>query len=168
MRTLYHLSVWLHVLGASLWLGGMLFLVLVMLPVTRQGEWRQMAASLVRRTGIRFRDVSWVAFAFLLLSGIFNLAYRGYTWADLFSGRLWQGGFGHTLAWKLSLFAAVLLTSALHDFVVGPRATRLWQEEPGGSSARTWRRAAAWMGRLNLLLGVLIVFLAVAMVRGGI
>jgi hypothetical protein len=33
--------------------------------------------------------------------------------------------------------------------------------------ARRWRRAASWMGRLNLLLALAVLAIAVALVRGG-
>lgn len=168
MHMLYLLSVWLHILTAMLWLGGMLFLVLVLLPIVRQPEYRQVAGELFHRAGVRFRWIGWVGFGLLILTGSFNLVYRGITWSTLGTALFWQGPFGSTLAWKLSLVTIVILASAYHDFYVGPRATTAWQADPTSTQARSLRKQASWFGRINLLLALMIVLLAVALVRGGL
>lgn len=168
MRTLYILSVWLHILAAMIWLGGMLFLVLVLVPVLRRQEYRGVAGGLIHWTGVRFRWVGWVCLGLLLASGILNLGFRGFTWQDLWTGRLWQGPFGRALGIKLLLVAVVFLLSVLHDFVIGPRATTLWQRDPEAIETRRLRRTASSIGRLNLVLGLIIVLLGVFLVRGGL
>lgn len=168
MQTLYILSVWLHILAAIIWLGGMLFLVLVLVPVLRRQEYRGVAGSLIHWTGVRFRWVGWVCLALLLASGMLNLGFRGFTWQDLWTGRLWQGPFGRALGVKLLLVALILLLSVLHDFVIGPRATASWQRAPEAVETRRLRRTASWIGRLNLVLGLIVVLLGVLLVRGGL
>ena len=167
MRIFYLLSVWLHILAAVIWIGGMVFLALVLIPVTRQPEYRDVAVSFIRRTGVRFRWVGWGCLGLLLLSGTFNLAYRGFGWADLGSGRVFQGPFGRILEVKLVLVAVILLASAWHDFVIGPRATALWQVNPASPKAGRARRQASWLGRINLLLALIVVALGMVLVRGG-
>ncbi len=168
MMALYLLSVWLHLLAAIIWIGGTIFIVLVLVPATRQPEYRPVASGLIQWTGRRFRLIGWICLGLLILSGVFNLAYRGFGWEDLWSGRLWQGPFGRTLGIKLLLVAVILLLSALHDFVVGPRATALWQANPGLAQALQRRRQATWIGRINLLLTLIVVGLGVMLVRGGL
>ncbi|MDR5694028.1 MAG: DUF4149 domain-containing protein [Armatimonadota bacterium] len=166
MRALYLLSVWLHILAAATWIGGMIFVAAVLIPVTRRSEYRAVAPSLVHWTGVRFRLVGWHALGLLLLSGVFNLAYRGFRWSDLWTGRLWGSSFGQVLGVKLVLVALILLVSALHDFVIGPRATVLWQANPGSHEAVRLRRQAGWLGRINLLLALVVAALGVMLVRG--
>lgn len=166
MKALYLLAVWLHILAAATWLGGILFLVFVLVPVTRQPAFRAGAGALIEATGRRFRWVGWMALGLLAASGVVQLAYRGFAWADVWSGRLWQGPFGQMLGLKLLLVAGILLLSALHDFGVGPRATTAWQAKPGSPEARRLRRQAAWIARINLLLGLSAVALGVMLVRG--
>ncbi len=166
MSIVYLISVWLHLLAMAVWIGGMIFLVLVLVPVVRLPEARGVAGLLVHQVGTRYRTVGWVCLALLVLSGIVNLSYRGYGWADLFDGRLWQGPFGHILGGKLLLVAIVLVLSAIHDFRVGPRATALLREKPGSPEALRARRQASWFGRVNLLLALAIVLLGVMLVRG--
>jgi copper resistance protein D len=166
MKLLYLASIWLHLLAAAVWLGGMLFLAFIVVPALRRPSIQAVAAPLIQWTGERFRWIGWVCFGLLLGSGIFNLAYRGIGWSDVWSGRLWQGPFGEALAIKLLLVAVVLLISAAHDFYLGPRATAVWQANPASARATRWRRQASWMGRLNLVLGLVIVFFATMLVRG--
>jgi len=166
MRALYLLSVWLHILAAAVWIGGMVFLVLVLVPVIRRPEYRGVAAPLIHWTGVRFLWVGWTCLILLAASGTFALAYRGFGWTDLWSGRVFQGPFGQTLGVKLSLVAMILLLSALHDFLVGPRATALWQANPASPEATRLRRQAGWIGRLNLLLALIVMALGVMLGRG--
>jgi len=166
MRALYLLSVWLHILAAATWIGGMIFVAVVLIPVTRRPEVHSVASSLVHWTGVRFRLVGWICLGLLILSGVFNLAGRGFRWADLWTGRVWTSSFGQTLGIKLILVALILLASALHDFVIGPRATALWQENPASQEALRLRRRAGWLGRINLLLALGVTALGVMLVRG--
>ena len=100
MHTLYLLSVWFHILAATAWLGGMLFLVLVVVPWLRRGE-SAMAGAFLRETGQRFRTVGWTCFAVLLATGTFNLWYRGVRLAD-FAQPAWRAShFGTAVQLKL-------------------------------------------------------------------
>lgn len=166
MRALYLLSVWLHILALAVWLGGMAFLALVLVPIARRPETQGVAASLFHWTGVRFRAVGWACLAILVLTGAFQLGARGVGWGDLLSGRLWEGPFGRLLALKLLVVAVILGLSAVHDFGVGPRATALWQADPASPEAKRLRRQASWIGRLNLLLALGATALGVMLVRG--
>ena len=54
--------------------------------------------------------------------------------------------------------------AAIHDFVRGPRASRL---EPGSPGALAARRSAALLARGNAILGIALVAVAVRLARGG-
>ncbi|MBI4455301.1 MAG: DUF4149 domain-containing protein [Acidobacteria bacterium] len=165
MYTFYLIAVWLHILAAIIWIGGMAFLGMVLAPYARRPEQRDIAISMIRWTGMRFRSIGWVCIGLLILTGLFSVSYRGYGWQDL-SSPFWQSSFGHTLGLKFSLLAVILLLSLLHDFIIGPRAGAISQTNPSSSQARRLRRQAAWIGRVNLLLAVVVVALAVILVRG--
>jgi putative copper export protein len=119
---LYFLSVWIHIIAATIWVGGMLFLVLVVVPWLRRGD-PASAGKMLRETGARFRNVGWVCFGLLLLTGTFNLWVRGVRLPDFTRTEWLSSGFGGTVVAKLALFAGVLVVSVVHDFFVGPRAT---------------------------------------------
>lgn len=165
MRVLYLASVWLHILAATIWIGGIAFLILVVVPWLRRNRAVD-AGALLRETGQRFRSVGWICFGVLLLTGSFNLWARGVRIAD-FGDAAWLGSpFGKSVVAKISVFALVLVISAVHDFRTGPRATAAIQSDPQSSDARRLRRSAALLGRLNALLSLLLVALGVVIVRG--
>ena len=166
MHAFYLLSVWFHILAAIVWIGGMAFLILVLVPAIRQPQYRGVVVSLIHWTGLRFRLVGWVCMGLLLFSGTFNLAYRGFGWADFWSGQLWQGSFGRILGVKLLLVAVILVASTVHDFSVGPRATAALKQDPVSTQAVRLRRQATWLGRLNMALALVVVALGVMLVRG--
>ncbi|HXG50058.1 MAG TPA: DUF4149 domain-containing protein [candidate division Zixibacteria bacterium] len=166
MRGLYLLSVWLHVLAAAVWIGGMTFLALALVPEVKRLESRTLAASLIHRTASRFRVVGWVSLITLIATGTFNVLHRGFGWAELGDPVFWQSAFGKTLGAKLLLVAAILALSLLHDFLIGPRAVELLRDRPDSPEALALRRRASWLGRIVLLLALGAVALGVLLVRG--
>lgn len=166
MRFLYFVSMFLHLTSAILWIGGMLFLALMIVPALRDPDLKSAAGKLVYVLGIRFRAWGWGALATFIITGTFNLSYRFQSWTALFDRATWSGYWGTTLAIKLSLFTLILIISAVHDFYLGPRATRLMRDQPQAPETLRFRQAASWMGRMNLLLAGLILFLAIILVRG--
>jgi len=166
MMLWYGVSVSLHILAACVWVGGMIFLAVVVLPIFRQPGYQAAAVPLIQAAGLRFRWVGWMALGTLVLTGIANLRFRGYGWTQRRDGAVWQGWFGHTLAAKLILVTAILVISAVHGLAIGPRFTRIAGEQPDLPTVRPLRREAAWIGRIVLLLSVAAVVLGVMLVRG--
>jgi len=152
--------------AACAWLGGMLFLVLVVVPTLRAPALAAHAATAFKVIGERYRTMGWATLLVLVVTGVTNAALRAGSAAGLADSAWWATPFGRLLAAKLALVAIVLGLSAVHDFVVGPRAGRLMLEAPDRPGTARWRMAARWMGRINLLLALAIVALAVRLVRG--
>lgn len=165
MRVLYLVSVWLHILAATVWVGGMAFLVLVLVPWLRRAG-PELAGPLLRDTGRRFRGVGWLALGVLVSTGTFNLWVRGVRVSDFLRPEWRASPFGETLLLKLALFASVVVVSAIHDFRIGPRASTVCVREPHSPEARALRRTASRLGRLNGLLALGLVALGVCLVRG--
>lgn len=165
MHSLYLLSVWVHVLAAMTWVGGMAFLVMVVVPWLRAGN-RADAGRFLRETGLRFRNVGWVCFGILIVTGVFNLWYRGVRAGDFLREDWNRSQFGRTIVLKLCFFVLILLMSAAHDFVIGPRAVRAIESAPSSPEAQRLRRQASMLGRANALVALIVVALAVFLVRG--
>jgi putative copper resistance protein D len=137
---------WLHVVAAITWIGGMLFIALILVPVTRRLEDQTLRARLVRETGLRFRTLAWIALGVLVVTGLLNL------WMHpvLLSSPRFH--------WKLGLVILTLILSVFHDFVLGPRAGA-----PGADPSARVR--ASWIARLNVLLVLVIVLLGLSLFR---
>ena len=166
MSAFYWLSVTLHVLAAFVWLGGMLFLGAVGAPVLRDVEPPALRQRLFQALGERFRTVGWAMIATLVVTGVANMHFRGLLRWDgvLGSAAFWRTGLGTALAWKLATVAFMLVASAVHDFALGPRAGRA---VAGSPEAIALRRRAAWLARVNAVVGVGLVIAAVRVARGG-
>lgn len=160
----YYLNITIHVLAALFWLGGMFFLALVGAPVLRAVEPPELRRELFRRLGEQFRAAGWVAIGVLVVTGTVNLWFRGLLSATLFEGAFWATPYGTALAWKLGAVTLMLAMQALHDFVWGPRASRV---APGSAEQVSMRRRASWLARGSALVGVVLVYAAVRLARGG-
>ncbi|TLY31048.1 MAG: DUF4149 domain-containing protein [Nitrospirae bacterium] len=153
------LNLWLHILAAVIWIGGMLFLSLVAVPVLRQVDSPLLRADLFRKMAWRFRRLVWICLAVLILTGTVNVAFYGDTT---------QGSpYLKVLGIKLGLVAVLVAMGVAHDFIIGPRAARAQSRDgllPTGTDL-LMVQLAPWVGRLNLLLGVIILVLAAALTR---
>lgn len=166
MQISFLISLWIHVIAAMVWLGGTIFLVIVVAPILRRLDDRKAASDLVRRAGNRFRPIGWACFALLAATGIYNLSHLGVRLEDVRNLRFWNDPFGHTLAVKLAIFGVIVLFSLVHDFVVGPRARVRPGEDPGSPRILRYRRLTAWMGRVNLVFGLAVIVMAILLVHG--
>lgn len=71
------LNRWLHIMAVTLWMGGQLFLVLVLLPAIRGVMKPEDMAGIVSRVGKRFSRITWFAlFPIILLTGVINAFLR--------------------------------------------------------------------------------------------
>lgn len=160
---LFLLNVTVHILAATLWVGGMMFLSLVAVPALRQMEPPQ-RARLFSLVGRQFRWVGWASVGLLVVTGIINLSYRGVGWSHLTSSDFWNTDFGSRLAIKGVLVGAMLVLSALHDFVLGPGAAARPTEGNQRPASGGWR-LVSWLARANLILGILVIAVSVELAR---
>ena len=161
--TAYVASVYLHILAAATWVGGIIFLVAIAVPALRKLD-KTAAEPMLRATVFRFRAVGWVAFGVLLLTGLYNLHMRGIGWSELTDPAYRATSSGKALLIKLACFAGVLALSAVHDFSIGPRALRAMEQK--SPDAQRLRKQTGWIGRINGVVTLVIVLCAVIVVRG--
>ena len=161
---LYQAIVAIHVVAAVTWLGGMLFLVMVMVPLVRRDAGPGFAW--LRQAAERFVPVAWISMVLLALTGGYLATdHWGIGVGDFFSGGI---HFINILQIKTALFLVVILVSLAHDFWLGPMmmdrldAARQSGQPPPRGPARTFVLLVA---RTNLVMVVAIVVLAVMMTR---
>ncbi|MCP5426395.1 MAG: CopD family protein [Gammaproteobacteria bacterium] len=154
----------LHILAAMMWVGSLLFMSLLLVPSLRAMKDPPLMARLIQTVGTRYRVAGWISLGVLLVTGCLALSFRGIGHEVLLDMSFWSTPFGETLGWKLLLFVGVVLLSAAHDVMSGPKLRRLREEDP--AAAERQRRMASWMGRITLILTLGIVVFAVMLVRG--
>lgn len=163
---MYHLSVFVHILSAIFWIGGMLFTATVLVPASRHKLLITKKGAFFTLIGKKFSRISWALFIVLIITGITNLLARGYTLSSLMTAAFWNSYLGSMLFIKLHFFAAVLIISGIHDFYAGPKAAQLMDEQPDSIQTNRMRKLSSWLGRINLLLGLGILYYAMRLLRG--
>src|SRR5581483_5915136 len=101
------LADWVHLSAASLWIGGLVSLVVAVWLV---------APELGRTAFVRFSRLATMLIALVLAAGTYLSVVRLPHLHDL-----WTTGYGKTLLVKISLVALALAWGALHHFLVRPR-----------------------------------------------
>lgn len=101
---------WLHLSAATLWVGGLIQLGVVVWPTAP--EFRATAFR-------RFSRLATVCVAVLVAAGTYLSIERLPALHDL-----WRSGYGHVLLVKLGLVAVALMWGATHQFIAMPRLER--------------------------------------------
>lgn len=160
VNLLHIMLVWVHLVAGTFWVGGMLFLSLVAVPLLKQApdpvSAQQGFVSLARR----FRTLVWWALPLLVATGILLLPW----WVTDFSAPLsWPS----PILFKLFLVISLISASLLHDHVIGPKVRLLKQTTTSerSKSARLLLRLSPMIGRLTMLLGLAVLLAAVMIVR---
>ncbi|HZR94388.1 MAG TPA: hypothetical protein VFA56_01755 [Gaiellaceae bacterium] len=138
-----------HLLAASVWVGGTIALVFVAVPPVQrlQGEER---GRLLREFGRLWRPIGWSSLGIAILTGAV-IASRAHAF-DTTPTR-----FDVTLAIKGALVGLLVAGAYLHDFVLGPGLARQIRD----GERQSLRPILVAIGRGNLLLTVAIPILGV-------
>jgi putative copper resistance protein D len=128
----------LHVLSASVWVGGTVALVFVGVPAIRtlEGEAR---ATAMRALGRRWRPLGWSAMAVAILSGLWLTDRNGG-----FDSAALETDFDRTLILKSVLVALLVVGALLHDYVLGPRLQRELRERKPSAATRRRLVVVGW------------------------
>jgi copper resistance protein D len=155
MNTWYYISVWLHIVAGAFWIGGMLFLPLILLPGVKDHPDRK---NLLMATGLKFRFYGYIMLGLLLCTGLLNIYFRGipFSW-EFFTENRW----GKWVSLKIILFISILLVSFIHDAFVGRRAINQTADN------KNFKLIARWTGRILLLISLLMAYIGVLLSRGG-
>ncbi len=160
MPSAQFLLLWMHLISAVAWIGGMLFLSLVLAPLVRGRTAVPDYAALFRTAALRFRRVVWTAMVVLLGTGPLLLQNRGWS---LFEPQRWPA----ILQIKLGLVGLLLTLTVSHDLVLGPRMSKIGAPPAAARTPgqRALLRTATWLPRMALLLALAVVGAAVILAR---
>ena len=133
-----------HLLSASVWVGGTVALVFVGVPAIRKldGEAR---ATAMRALGRRWRPLGWSMMGVAILSGLWLTSIHGG-----FETAALSTAFDRTLVLKSVLVVLLCVGAAIHDYVLGPRLQR--ELRAGAPQVPVTRRRLVVVGWLNFSL----------------
>ena len=143
--------VYLHVVGAVVWIGGLAYQAHVLLPAARRGAIAPFADA-----ARRARPVTWTAIGVVGLTGFYNVTQLG----DL--ARVMESGAGLMLAGK---FILVILAVALAGQRDVAQLTLLNAAHSAGGDPTKARRAITRLDRVVLLLALVAIYLGLAISR---
>lgn len=151
---------WLHLFAAVLWIGGMLFLSLTLVPVLRQDLFASSCRPFFKAVALRFRRLVWMCILLLLVTGPLLLSRHV---ASPLAPTTWPP----VVQAKLALVFLLLLLTAVHDLFLGPRVGRILgvPEERRSDRDRRLVGSSRWVPRLSLLLALGILLCAVTLAR---
>jgi len=164
----YQICVWIHILMAITWVGGLIYTASVVVPlaVRREPAERQ---RMLREFGRRFRWIGWGAVAIAIVTGLGNLTlrYSPVRLGQLFNGEAFQAGkvdefTAIWLPWKLFLVALMILLMAFHD-ITSIRAAKKYQ---GDRKAAPGNRAGSAAAAFATLVALAVIYVSVRLVRG--
>jgi copper transport protein len=113
---------WLHLLAASLWVGGMMYIATNYLPVLKRLQIPQQARSLV--TVLPYSSPLAIAGVLIMaVTGPFNAAFHLTSWQQFLST-----AYGRALLVKIALVGGLLITSAIHVGLLRPRLKKEYQK----------------------------------------
>jgi putative copper resistance protein D len=166
--SLYYISVWIHIVAASIWTGGLIYTGAVVVPfaLTHQPDERQ---RILRALGRRFRRIAWTSLVILVLTGLGNLTLRisPIRLGQIFNGDVFDPAkverlIAIWLPWKLMLVLVMTGLMLFHD-VTSIRAAKKYEGSP---EVAPGNRAGTTAAALAALLAILVVYVSVRLVRG--
>jgi len=143
---------YLHVVGAVVWIGGLAYQAHVLLPAARRG-----AVAPFADAARRARPVAWTAIGVVVLTGFYNVTQLG----DLV--RVMESGAGLMLAGKFILVILAIALTSQRDFA---QLTLLNAAVTSGGDPSRALRAIARLDRVVLLLALVVIYLGLAISRG--
>jgi putative copper export protein len=147
----------LHLLAATVWVGGSLAIPLVITPVIRAKLPPEKRIEMIAAMGSRFRPFAWTALLVLALTG----ARR----ASLALGGQWSAlnttSYGQALRAKILLFVVLVLIQTVHDFVLGPRLRKLARQS--SPDLARMRKITIGLASGGLLITLVILYVAASL-----
>ncbi|MEK7321893.1 MAG: CopD family protein [Pseudomonadota bacterium] len=117
LLSLSNLANTLHIIGAFLWGGGIIAMMVIILPALLRS--RTAARELIALTSLRLSTLAGIALAMVLVPGIYNAWLLVGSWQGL-----WGNPYGQLLLVKIALAGAMAGLGALNRYVYVPAIQR--------------------------------------------
>jgi len=148
----------LHILGVTVWIGGLVFVGAVAVPVARTEPDPARKRALITKVARRFALVGGAAWVLILGTGMGILGRR-----DISLGELPDSEWGQRILAKLGLLLAMGVVVLVHSLWQGPKVRRA-EEAGDAGAARRWKIAGAIFDGFTLLGSLAALWLATSLV----
>ena len=157
--TLYIISVWIHVVLACVWVGGLIYTAAVVIPfaVKQAPDERQ---RIIRGQARKFRMIGWTAIVLLVITGFYNATQR-YA-VDSIGALFDKQRVGFWLPRKLEFFTLMVLLMLFHDIT----SLRAAKKSAGSPDAAPGNRLGSIAAAIATLLALGVLLFSVRIVRG--
>jgi copper resistance protein D len=143
---MYQINVFIHVLMACVWVGGLIYTAAVVVPYAvkqEPGARQQILRSLARG----FRWIGWGSLIVAIITGIGNLSFHRYV--------------SEWLPWKLVCVGLMILLMLFHD-VTSIQAAKTFEGDPASAPGN---RAGSIAASIATLVAILVIYFSVRLVR---
>lgn len=147
-----------HITAAMTWVGGQLFLALVLAPTLRKNLSLKERMPVSLAIARQFKRVSHGALGVLLLTGLWQVRYVFMSSV----GSFLNTAYGQVFLLKMGFLFVSLVLSLLHDKRWGPAMTR-FSDAPDSPEFKAATRHMIFWARLNILITLAIVGCAAAL-----
>jgi copper resistance protein D len=158
------LLTWVHLITASIWVGGSIFLGIVLAPMLKSitGTLEERIALMIK-IGRRFNTIAMPSLVILIITGIYN--------SRVFlqePSLLFETNYGIILLFKIILVIATVITYIIHIRVLNSETEKTLS---GGYAETIYvqsiRSKIIYLGRIIVILSVAILLLAAILDSGG-
>lgn len=145
---------WLHLLSATLWVGGLLYMAAVLRPALARIDGQE-RITILGSLAPQFSNLAFISVAVLVATGIYA------TWTNVPGlGTVRTTAYGRTLAIKLVLLVPLLTIAAVNLLSTRPRLVQAARSETAGSVTATLHRRFFKMIRSEAALASAILLVA--------
>lgn len=159
------LLIWMHLVAASIWVGGSIFLGVVLSPMLRTiTSTVEERIIIVIKVGRRFNYIAIPSFGVLILTGVYNS--KSFL---LEPSTLYQTNYGTILLAKIILVVVTLIVYILHIKIISSKTeTIIVNGNASNTYIQSIRSKIILLGRAIVVLSVLILLLAAFLDVGGL
>jgi copper resistance protein D len=157
------LVIWVHLVGASIWVGGSIFLGIVLVPVLKSHtKTLEEMVGLMVKIGRRFNKITVPAFAALIATGIYNSrAFLGEP------GSLLDTTYGIILLTKIILVIGTIVAYIVHIRLLdADMEHKIMSGQGGNIYVQSVRTKIIILGEIIVVLSVAILLLAALLDSG--
>lgn len=154
---------WIHLVSASIWVGGSLFIGIVLVPILKKMDLSlKERLSIMIKVGRKFNKIAVPSLIILIITGLYN--------SHLLLGKpdiLFSSSYGNLLIIKIFLVITLIIIFAIHIRVIRKDVEeKIMQDKMTEIQIKKLRKKIIILGEATVILSVAILFFAALLDAG--